>query len=159
MKYVDVKMYNKPTVKLDVFIIPNKLGRIMDIRYPGEGYYTSLESVYNVNGLSLNMYSHLIQLWWTGAGNNNWENHYPVVIKDEVEYLVRFSAYTLPYDLVKGWKEGVEVALDMPVELISLADPGCRKKEVWTLMVTPRQKDYRYRSFGTFEDARCKVML
>ena len=152
-------MYNKPTVELDVFVIPNKLGKIMDVRYPGDGYYTSLESVCNANGLGLDTNSQLIQLWWTGAGNDNWEDHYPVVVRNDAEYIVRFSAYSLPYDLVKDWKECIEEGLNMPVELISLTDPSRRENEVWRLMITPRQKEYRYHTFGTFEEARLKVLL
>lgn len=158
-KYVKVTMYDRPTVDLNVFVIPNKASKVSGNKFVENGFYGRVESVFNANDMSINLNDWLIQIWYTGSGCDDWENHYPVTQLDNEDYYVRFASYDIPYDLCKEWKEGETVTLTMPVELVSVNDPSKIKRKLWTLRVTPRQKEYRYRSFGTFEDARLKVVL
>lgn len=159
-RYVDVKQSNYPTVNLDVFVVPNRATKVSGMKFVEDGFYGRIESVFNKNNQSMDLNDWLIQIWFTGSGCDNWEDHYPVTQVDGKDYYVRFASYDIPYNLCKEWTEGETVSLYMPVELISTDDSSKIKRgQVWNLRLTPRQKDYRYRTFGTFEAARLSVIL
>lgn len=157
-KYVKVTMYDKPTVDLDIFIVPNKAAKVCERKYVEDGFYGRIEAVFNKNNYPMNLNDWLVQLWFTGSGCGNWEDHDPLTYINGEEYHVRFASYDIPYDLCKGWREGETVTLYMPVELISTGDQSKIKRQVWALRLTPRQKEYRYKMAGDFESARCKVI-
>ena len=157
-KYVKVTMYDKPTVDLDIFIVPNKAAKVCERKYVEDGFYGRIESVFNKNNRSMDLNDWLVQIWYTGSGCDNWEDHYPVTQMDNEDWYVRFASYDLPYNLIKDWKEGETESFTMPVELVSVNDSSKIKRKLWTLRVTPKQKEYRYRSVGSFESSRLKVI-
>ena len=160
MRYVDVKKFNRPTVDLDVFIVPNIASKVSEMKFVEDGFYGRIESVFNTNNQCMDLNDCLIRIWYTGSGCDNWEDHYPVTQLDGKDYYVRFASYDIPHNICKDWREGETVTLYMPVELISTADPSkIIRGQVWALRLTPRQKEYRYRTFGTFEAARLSVIL
>ena len=157
-KYVKVTQYDRPTVDIDVFVIPNKASKVSGKKFVEDGFYGRIEAVFNKNKMTMDLNDWLIQIWFTGSGCDNWEDHYPVTQLDGEDYYVRFASYDIPYTLCKEWREGETATLTMPVELISVNDRNKIKKQLWTLRLTPRQKEYRYKNFGDFESARVKVI-
>jgi len=158
MRFIEVREYDKPTIKLDVFIVPNMATTIQNIVYPREGFYGDLESLCNNNGQALRLHDKLVQLWWTNDDCDNWENRYPIAHIAGRDFIIRFATYDLPSNIIREWKEGVETTLIMPITLVPLDDPSVLRKELWRLNVTPKQKECRYSTYGDFGSTlRCIV--
>ena len=120
------------TIYGSIFIVPNRASTLED------WFALSTRDSFrkSLSNLGLKPEGKLVQVWYASGECENWTSH---LWPENPEF---FGAHglpnRLPEHLLEGVKEGDEVVLTFG------------EKE---LRLTATQKNYRYRRFGTFEEA------
>ena len=123
----------------NIFIVPNRAHTLEDWLAPESTLDNFQKALSNV-GLSPE--GKLIQVWYVSDECDNWSSHR---WEDHPEFFGSHGLPNhLPEHLLEGVKEGDELVLNFG------------DKE---LRLTAAQSDYRYRNFGTFEEAFKQVTL
>ena len=174
----------KATVNCDAFIIPNHASKAN--QYMSQTIAQSIiEFNKNIAELSDLEYDpetdYILQLWLTGEASENFARHGFKVTVDNLEY--RFSEYhleDLSQSFFKDHKEGDIVTLTIPVTPSHAFDTSIEDKELRrknyidymddayeptkeaplfhiTFNIKLNQRDYRYCSFGNFEEVMARV--
>ena len=151
-------MENKSVVKGDVFIIPNIAEKFEDFNSPE----WVKEKLNRLVGIEPQGNDKMVEVWITSPMVDNWQCEFAGfqreigLIKDEAEedlwekrgrearVLGYFPQY-IPASVFAGKKEGDEINIHCPEYSVDI-------------VLSCRQKDYRYSSFGNFEDVLKNVL-
>lgn len=143
----------------EAFIIPNRSGKITD-------FWSSVangvkEIATNVLGKEPDKDERYIQMWYVVKDLNceNLVDHKARVEIDGKWHGIRLESSFLPYSILKGKNDGdvVDVVFRNTYNAW-LDDEADTEGEIITMHVTLNQKDYRYRSFGSFQETLQKVI-
>ena len=136
----------------DMFIIPNEAIKYSEfLPFAKESAREKL----NYLGIKPDENEKMIQVWFTGSGEDNWNDHAGALCRlagieepnmdDKDRYLKEYITRYLPESMLKNVHEGETITID------------CNNFNC-TLVLTAKQLDYRYRGFGRFEDALKHVL-
>ena len=157
---ITIMKSNNNAIVADVFIVPNPAFRPAselknELAIQAAGKLSSL-SIHLKYGDKLNVLDCLedkyVEVWIASPGNDqsNWSCHGI----DQLDNKWFPEVERLPASLFDGKKEGDVVTFSMPIICKNLDDDGddivVRKYQKVSLCL--KQKDYRYRSFGSFEE-------
>lgn len=134
----------------DVFIIPNSASKVSGYAYSETR--DRLKDVAVRNGLDANEDFKASEIWIVGTGDLDTENFvdHGAVIGDE---WVRVKSGLIPCSLIRDVKEGESFTVRLPAYAAKRKGTLDDREEVIVEMtLTARQKAYRYRNFGTFEE-------
>ena len=145
----------KKLVRGDVFIIPNICDRFET--FPSDSREWIKEKHSHLTGIEPKDEDIMLQVWITSEECANWNDHQggfqnvlglPTTTKwedsREGRLLGYFPSY-YPASIFAGKKEGDEVTLDCPEYGVQI-------------VLTCRQRNYRYSRFGNFEEVFRKVV-
>lgn len=152
-------MKNKSVVKGDVFIIPNVAETFENFNSPE----WVKEKMNRLIGIEPQDDEKMVEIWITSLGVDNWQCNFAGFQREiglfnseaeEVEWENRmgrearvlgyFPQY-IPASIFAGKKEGDEINFHCPEYGVDI-------------ILTCRQRDYRYASFGNFEDVLRNVL-
>lgn len=162
---------NEPiTINGDIFIIPNSAPRLKD--YWMESFKAKMQKymhqICELNGLKFDeTVDRCVETWYTSPEMecDNIPDHDIHFEYEGEKYQLTFpSGRQLPSPLFKDKKEGDVVEIKVPVYIRKYDRPHYKDKmfdedieTVVTLKLKLAQTEYRYRSFGNFEDVLKKV--
>lgn len=159
----------KFNAKWDMFIVPNQAVPMID-DFMSVGYATKqLDKIsrllkYNdIDEFSVGMNEKLVQVWYCNDKCENGVRHYPYVIdQDGKRWDIKFEiGEYLPESFAKQFYEGRTIKVNIPVNLEywnEETDETEERKAIMMCEITAKQKAYRYRMFGTFEETLQKVL-
>lgn len=155
------------SAKWDMFIIPNPAHSLLDDWMPTT-YAAEMVSVLdnldraNFNpGLTIG--EKLVQVWYCNDKCENGVRHYPYVTdQDGKRWEIKFEiGEYFPESFAKRLHEGETGKFNIPVILEywnEETDETEERKAIMMCELTAKQKAYRYRMFGTFEETLQKVL-
>ena len=151
----------------DLFIIPNHAVSLLD-EYMSLSYAKKqIQALYEIekaNNCMIRMKDQLVQVWYCNEQCDNGVNHDPYVVdQDGRVWDISFNLKEyLPEPIVRELHEGETSVINIPVTL-KYYDGETKNKErrnaIMKAHITPKQKAYRYREFGTFEEVLKRVLL
>lgn len=153
--------------KWDMFIIPNPAHSLLDDWMPATyalKMVSTLEKLDRVNfnpGLTIG--EKMVQVWYCNDKCENAVRHYPYVVdQDGKRWDIKFEiGEYFPESFAKQLHEGETRKYNIPVILEHWNEETDETKEREAIMmceITAKQKAYRYRMFGTFEETLQKVL-
>ena len=153
--------------KWDMFIIPNPAHSLLDDWMPATyaaKMVSAMAKLDNVNsnpGLTIG--EKMIQVWYCNDKCENGVRHYPYVIdQDGKKWYIKFEiGEYIPESFAKQFYEGRILGVNIPVTLEywnEETDEIEEREAVMMCEITAKQKAYRYRMFGTFEETLQKVL-
>lgn len=137
------------TIKLagEMFIIPNSLTKVRDFVFTS--YQEELKELCNLNNISDADNQYMLQIWVVIPEMSDNLGDHGILINDEG---YRCRCGSIPFDLVKDLKEGDTVTAKFDGWHTDTADTV-----VFELELTAKQLEYRYRSFGAWEEV-CRAL-
>lgn len=158
---------NEYKLNMDLFIIPNSARRVDGfIECFQEKNKEWFDTLANLNGYEADPDDFYVQIWGVESGaledeslcENLW-CHFLRVDDEEGKWYCRFDKEFLPYSILKNWKEGESYEFRIPATLDARGKENDATKEVvFDCTITPKQLEYRYCRFGTFEEVLEKVV-
>ena len=151
----------------DLFIIPNHAVSLLDEYMPMSYAKKQIQALYEIekaNNCMIRMKDQLVQVWYCNEQCDNGVNHGTYVVdQDGREWNISFNLKEyLPEPIVRELHEGETSVINIPVTL-KYYDTETKNKErrsaIMKAHITPKQKAYRYREFGTFEEVLKRVLL
>lgn len=117
----------------DVFVVPNRAKRAEFYAHYPEQWVDFIEGINNYwrrfgVDLGITEDTRLVQVWWTSADCENWQDHNHKVFG--------FVPGYLPLEMLDGMVDG---------------DTRTIETNQGTIILTANQGDYRYRNFGSFD--------
>ena len=159
----------KFNAKWDMFIVPNQvvpmIDDLMSVGYATK-QFAKVSRLLLCNGIdefSVSMNEKLVQVWYTNDKCENGVRHDPYVLdQDGHDWDIKFDmGEYLPVCILKEFHEGRTQEVNIPVTLTH-RDPVTHQKIIrdgcMECEITAKQKAYRYRMFGTFEETLKKVL-
>lgn len=154
--------------KWDMFIIPNPAHSLLDGWMPityAEKMVSAMANLDRANfnpGLTIG--EKMVQVWYCNDQCDNGVSHDPYVVdQDGSVWDISFNlGEYLPEPIVRELHEDETFILNIPVTLEHYNVETKNKERRWAMMkahITPKQKAYRYREFGTFEETLKRVLL
>ena len=148
----------KIVVRGDIFIIPNIAEKFVDSSSPE----WVKEKLNRLVGIEPKDDDKMVEVWITSPKVDNWQDNFAGfqreigLIKDEAEEnlweekrgearLLGYFPRHIPASIFAGKKEGDEINLHCPEYNVDI-------------VLTCQQRNYRYSSFGTFEDVLKNVL-
>ena len=151
----------------DLFIVPNHAVSLIDDYMPLYYVKKQIQALYEIkkaNNCMIGMKDQLVQVWYCNEQCENAVRHDPYVVDQEGrEWDISFNlGEYLPEPILRELHEGETSIINIPVTL-KYYDVETKNKErrsaIMKAHITPKQKAYRYREFGTFEEALKRVLL
>ena len=144
-------------IDLDCFIVPNKLGKVSDLAL-AKPNSDLLQQVGKLNHWTISEDDELVELWFVSRSqdlvSDNCHDH---GINHYDEY-ISFPVWCLPKSFVRDQKEGNFLQLKLPAYINKRAEGlGAQRECVLRANIRFAQKDYRYRTFGNFEEVLAQV--
>ena len=151
----------------DLFIVPNHAVSLLDEYMPlsyAQKQIQALSEIERANNCMISMKDQLVQVWYCNDQCDNGVSHDPYVVdQDGSVWDISFNlGEYLPEPIVRELHEDETFILNIPVTLEHYNVETKNKERRWAMMkahITPKQKAYRYREFGTFEEALKRVLL
>lgn len=145
----------------DAFIIPNKMGCVNNFVFDAEGRKEYFKLLAALNDYEYDENDKLVELWFVetsegeGVCSNMVDHTFNIKDKDKI-WIARLKSPYIPYKLLQYKVEGDDIQLKLPVYAYRY-EKGTKLHKVEVdiminITVTFRQKNYRYREFGAFED-------
>ena len=157
----------KFNAKWDMFIIPNHAISLLDehvsLSY-AKKQIQPLAEIGNANNCIISVIDRLVQVWYCNEQCENGVRHDPYVVdlSGRVWDISFNLGEYLPEPIVRELHEGETSIINIPVTLesydVMATSNGCRSA-IMKAHITPKQKAYRYRGFGTFEEVLERVLL
>lgn len=151
----------------DLFIVPNHAVSLLDEYVPlsyAKKQIQALIEIENANNCMISMKDQLIQVWYCNEQCENGVHHDPYVIDQDGrvwDIFFNLGEY-LPEPIVRKLHEGETSIVNIPVTLeyydVETKSKDCRSA-IMRAYITPKQKAYRYRGFGRFEEVLERVLL
>ena len=151
----------------DLFIIPNHAISLLDeyVSLPyAQKQIQPLAEIGNANNYTISAIDRLVQVWYCNEQCENGvrDDPYVVDLSGSVWDISFNLGEYLPEPIVRKLHEGETSIVNIPVTLESYdvvtMSNGCRSA-IMKAHITPKQKAYRYREFGTFEEVLERVLL
>ena len=153
--------------KWDMFIIPNPAHSLLDGWMPityAEKMVSAMANLDRANfnpGLTIG--EKMVQVWYCNDKCENGVRHYPYVTdQDGKRWDIKFDiGEYFPESFAKRLHEGETGKFNIPVTLEywdEETDETEERKAIMLCEITAKQKAYRYRMFGTFEETLQKVL-
>lgn len=151
----------------DLFIVPNPAVSLLDDYMPLYYAKKQIDALYKIekaNNCVIDTKDQLVQVWYCNEQCDNGVNHDPYVVdQDGRVWDIYFNLKEyLPEPIVRELHEGKTSVINIPVTL-KYYDSETKNKErrsaIMKAHITPKQKAYRYREFGTFEETLKRVLL
>lgn len=151
----------------DLFIIPNHAVSLLDEYMPLYYAKKQIDALYKIekaNNCVIDTKDQLVQVWYCNEQCDNGVNHDPYVVDQDGrvwDISFDFGEY-LPEAIVRELHEDETSIINIPV---TLKHPNVatrtveRRDAIMKAHITPKQKAYRYRESGTFEEALQQVLL
>lgn len=151
----------------DLFIVPNHAVSLLDEYMPlsyAQKQIQALSEIERANNCMISMKDQLVQVWYCNEQCDNGVSHDPYVVdQDGRVWDISFNlGEYLPEPIVRELHEGATSILNIPVtlEYYNVATKTKeRRSAIMKAHITPKQKAYRYREFGTFEEVLERVLL
>lgn len=151
----------------DLFIVPNPAVSLVDDYMPLYYAKKQIQALYKIekaNNCSIGIKDQLVQVWYCNEQCENGTSHDPYVVDQDGrvwDISFDFGGY-LPEPIVRELHEGETSIINIPVTL-KYHDAATKivesRNAIMEAHITPKQKAYRYREFGTFEEALKRVLL
>lgn len=140
------------TIKLagEMFIIPNSLTKVRDFVFTS--YQEELKELCKLNNISDADNQYMLQIWVVIPEMTDNLGDHGILINDEG---YRCRCGNIPFDLVKDLKEGDTVTVKF--DGWQNTDTADTVPVVFELELTAKQLEYRYRSFGAWEEV-CRAL-
>ena len=151
----------------DLFIIPNHAISLLDeyVSVPyAQKQIQPLAEIGNANNYMISVMDRLVQVWYCNEQCENGvrDDPYVVDLSGRVWDIVFNLGEYLPEPIVRKLHEGETSIVNISVTLesydVETMSNGCRSA-IMKAHITPKQKAYRYRGFGTFEEVLERVLL
>ena len=153
--------------KWDMFIIPNPAHSLLNDWMSTEYAVERVSALDNLDRANFNpgltIGEKMVQVWYCNDKCQNGVRHYPYVIdQDGKRWDIKFEiGEYLPESFAKQFYEGRTIKVNIPVILEywnEETDETEERKAIMMCEITAKQKAYRYRMFGTFEETLQKVL-
>ena len=153
--------------KWDMFIIPNPAHPLLNDWMSTEYAVEKVSALDNLDRANFNpgltIGEKMVQVWYCNDKCQNGVRHYPYVIdQDGKRWDIKFEiGEYLPESFAKQFYEGRTIKVNIPVILEywnEETDETEERKAIMMCEITAKQKAYRYRMFGTFEETLQKVL-
>lgn len=151
----------------DLFIIPNHAISLLDeyVSLPyAQKQIQSLAEIGNANNYMVSTMDRLVQVWYCNEQCENGVRHDPYVVDlSGRAWHISFNlGEYLPEPIVRKLHEGETSIVNIPVTLECYdveTISNSYQSAIMKAHITPKQKAYRYRGFGTFEEVLERVLL
>lgn len=153
--------------KWDMFIIPNPAHSLLDDWMPAAYAEKMVYAMANLDKANFNpgltIGEKMVQVWYCNDKCENGVRHYPhVTDQDGKRWDIKFDiGEYFPESFAKRLHEGETGKFNIPVTLEywdEETDETEERKAIMLCEITAKQKAYRYRMFGTFEETLMKVL-
>ena len=153
--------------KWDMFIIPNPAHSLLDDWMPAAYAEKMVYAMANLDKVNFNpgltIGEKMVQVWYCNDKCENGVRHYPhVTDQDGKRWDIKFDiGEYFPESFAKRLHEGETGKFNIPVTLEywdEETDETEERKAIMICEITAKQKAYRYRMFGTFEETLNKVL-
>ena len=153
--------------KWDMFIIPNPAHSLLDDWMPAAYAEKMVYAMANLDKANFNpgltIGDKMVQVWYCNDKCENGVRHYPhVTDQDGKRWDIKFDiGEYFPESFAKRLHEGETGKFNIPVTLEywdEETDETEERKAIMLCEITAKQKAYRYRMFGTFEETLKKVL-
>lgn len=153
--------------KWDMFIIPNPAHSLLDDWMPAAYAEKMVYAMANLDKANFNpgltIGEKMVQVWYCNDKCENGVRHYPhVTDQDGKRWDIKFDiGEYFPESFAKRLHEGETGKFNIPVTLEywdEETDKTEERKAIMLCEITAKQKAYRYRMFGTFEETLKKVL-
>lgn len=153
--------------KWDMFIIPNPAHSLLDDWMPAAYAEKMVYAMANLDRANFNpgltIGEKMVQVWYCNDKCENGVRHYPhVTDQDGKRWDIKFDiGEYFPESFAKRLHEGETGKFNIPVTLEywdEETDETEERKAIMLCEITAKQKAYRYRMFGTFEETLKKVL-
>ena len=153
--------------KWDMFIIPNPAHSLLDDWMPAAYAEKMVYAMANLDKANFNpgltIGEKMVQVWYCNDKCENGVRHYPhVTDQDGKRWEIKFNiGEYFPESFAKRLHEGETGKFNIPVTLEywdEETDETEERKAIMLCEITAKQKKYRYRMFGTFEETLKKVL-
>lgn len=153
--------------KWDMFIIPNPAHSLLDDWMPAAYAEKMVYAMANLDKVNFNpgltIGEKMVQVWYCNDKCENGVRHYPhVTDQDGKRWDIKFDiGEYFPESFAKRLHEGETGKFNIPVTLEywdEETDETEERKAIMLCEITAKQKAYRYRMFGTFEETLKKVL-
>ena len=153
--------------KWDMFIIPNPAHSLLDDWMPAAYAEKMVYAMANLDKANFNpgltIGEKMVQVWYCNDKCENGVRHYPhVTDQDGKRWDIKFDiGEYFPESFAKRLHEGETGKFNIPVTLEywdEETDETEERKAIMLCEITAKQKAYRYRMFGTFEETLKKVL-
>lgn len=154
--------------KWDMFIIPNPAHSLLDDWMPAAYAEKMVYAMANLDKANFNpgltIGEKMVQVWYCNDKCENGVRHYPhVTDQDGKRWDIKFDiGEYFPESFAKRLHEGETRKFNIPVTLEywdEETDETEERKAIMLCEITAKQKAYRYRMFGTFEETLKRVLL
>lgn len=153
--------------KWDMFIIPNPARSLLNDWISTEYAVKRVSALDNLDkanfNLGLTIGEKMVRVWYCNDKCQNGVRHDPYAIdQDGKRWDIKFEiGEYLPESFAKRFHEGETKKFNIPVNLEywnEETDETEERKAIMMCEITAKQKAYRYRMFGTFEETLQKVL-
>ena len=153
--------------KWDMFIIPNPAHSLLDDWMPAAYAEKMVYAMANLDKANFNpgltIGEKMVQVWYCNDKCENGVRHYPhVTDQDGKRWDIKFDiGEYFPESFAKRLHEGETGKFNIPVTLEywdEETDETEERKAIMICEITAKQKAYRYRMFGTFEETLKRVL-
>ena len=157
----------KFNAKWDMFIIPNPAHSLLDDWMPAAYAEKMVYAMANLDKANFNpgltIGEKMVQVWYCNDKCENGVRHYPhVTDQDGKRWDIKFDiGEYFPESFAKRLHEGETGKFNIPVTLEywdGETNETEERKAIMICEITAKQKAYRYRMFGTFEETLKKVL-
>jgi len=155
-----IKTNSMPVINADLFIIPNHASIAKE--YILKRYESESKQIADLNNIPFDVdQTNLVQVWSTDKKCDNMQCGTFHIVCDEYDYSCSLIS-VLPRTLFEGYKENDIVTCVIPVYVSSYRKSNedykssvvfdDKEQMLVQFNFSLKQLEYRYRSFGTFED-------
>ena len=155
---VEPKVIPEIDIDVDLFIIPNSLGKLNDFyEFARSDKEQLFKDVLDTNGYTYDKDNEFfVETWAVGKSvdSDNLHDHGFTVTIDGQEVFLRFPGRFLPASIFEGKCEGDTIELKIPVST-AVRNSKAPKKKIQVMLnakITLAQLKYRYGRFGTFDE-------
>lgn len=147
----------------DMFIVPNPAVLLRRDFYKYEANVNMFSRLCEANEMKFNPETDkIVQVWLCNEKCQDAANYTIRAVIDGIKYLVRMPNQDyMPEQIAKLFHEGKAVTINIPVKLTKFYSDDDSEDEIDAIMVaniTARQSEYRYREYGSYEQALQMVL-
>ena len=152
------------TFNVDLFIIPNKATTPDDYLGRSDVVRSELEHFLQVNGHKLEDEPEqiIVETWGVDKGHrsDNVRDHGIFMDVDDISVSIHPKVTNMPYRIIRDLKEGDTMQITVPTRVEYTRCSFAHKEFETEILInaTAKQGEYRYRNWGTFEDALSHVI-